>query len=308
MADKVIITAAITGAIHTPSMSRSLPVTPKDIANEAVRAYEAGASVAHIHVRNPENGQPAANPELFREVITEVKNRCNIVLCLTTGGGLGMSTKERSAVVPAFQPELASFNFGSLNFALFQVLSARNIKFNHPWEQQYLAMTEDYIFPNTFKTMREFCQIFQENNTKPELEIYDLGMINNVAFMLEKGYLTRPVYLQFVLGILGGAPATIDNLLFLYHSAQQAIGDFTWSTCAAGKHQMPMCTVSLLMGGNVRVGLEDSLYLEKGVMAGSNAEQVAKIARIAREFGREPATPDEARNMLGLKGASKVSF
>lgn len=309
MSTKVIVTAAITGAIHTPSMSPYLPITPKQIADEVVHAYEEGAAVAHIHVRNPENGMPSPDLELFREVVTEVKSRCNIILCLTTGGGLGMTTKQRVAVVPTFKPELASFNFGSMNFALFHVLGARFQEFKYSWEKHYLAMTEDFIFPNTFKTLHEFCEIFNANETKPELEIYDLGMINNVAFMLERGYLKRPVYMQYVLGILGGAPATIENLMYFYQTALKAIGkDFFWSVCAAGRHQINMCTAALLMGGNVRVGLEDNLYLEKGVLAKSNAEQVAKIVRIARELGREPASPEEARQILSLKGLDKVGY
>ena len=308
MSNKVIVTAAITGAIHTPSMSPYLPITPKQIADEAVRAWEEGAAVAHIHVRNPENGMPVSDLELFREVVTEVKSRCNIILCLTTGGSLGATTAQRVAVVPTFKPELASFNFGSINFALFQVLASKNLQFKYEWEKQYLGMTEDYIFPNTFKTLREYCQYFNENDTKPELEIYDLGMINNVAFMLERGFLKEPVYIQFVLGILGAAPATLENLMFFYRTARDTLGDFRWSVCAAGRHQINLCTASLLMGGNVRVGLEDNLYLEKGVMARSNAEQVAKIVRIARELGKEPATPDEARQILGLKGLDKVNY
>jgi uncharacterized protein (DUF849 family) len=304
---KVIITAAITGSIHTPTMSEHLPITPKQIADEAVRAWEAGAAVAHIHVRDPKDGRPSPSMDLFREVITDIKSRCDIILCLTTGGGLGMTTEQRVAVVPTFKPELASFNFGSMNFGLFHV-TKRIKEFKHEWERQYLEYTEDFVFTNTFKTLREFCQYFREHQTKPELEIYDVGMINNVAFMLEEGHLDRPVYLQFVMGILGGIPATIDHLLHLYRTARDTFGDFMWSVCAAGRHQMNMCTQALLLGGNVRVGLEDNLYLEKGRMARSNAEQVAKIARIARELGREPASPAEAREMLGLKGLENVNF
>lgn len=304
---KTIITAAITGSIHTPTMSPYLPVTPKQIIDETVRAWEAGAAVAHIHVRDPETGQPSPSIDLYREVVTEIKARCNIIVCLTTGGGLGMSTKDRVAVVPAFKPELASFNFGSLNFALFPVIS-RYEKFNFPWEAQYLSMTEDFIFSNTFKTLKEFCNFFQENETKPELEIYDLGMLNNVAFMIEQGHLKKPVYLQFVMGILGGIPATLENLMFLYKTARETIGDFVWSVCAAGRNQMKMCTAALLMGGNTRVGLEDSLYLEKGQKAKSNAQQVEKIIRIAKELGVEPATPDQARKTLGLKGLNKMNY
>jgi len=304
---KVIITAAITGSIHTPTMSEYLPISPKQIADEAVRAWEAGAAVAHIHVRDPETGRPSPSMDLFREVVTEIKSRCDLVLCLTTGGGIGMTTEQRVAVVPTFKPELASFNFGSLNFGLFHV--AKRIKeFKYDWERPYLEQTEDLVFTNTFKTLREFCDYFREHQTKPELEIYDVGMINNVAFMIGEGHLERPVYLQFVMGILGGIPATIDNLVHLYKSARDPLGDFVWSVCAAGRQQMNMCTQALLLGGNVRVGLEDNLYLEKGRMAKSNAEQVAKIARIARELGREPASPDEAREILGLKGLDKVNF
>jgi len=305
--EKVIVTAAITGSIHTPTMSPYLPITPQQIADEAVRVYEAGGAIAHIHVRNPETGQPSSDVELFREVVTKVKSKCNMVLCLTTGGGVAMTTEERVKAVSTFKPELASFNFGSINFGIFP--PAETIKdFKFPWEKPYLQYTEDWIFPNTFKTLREFCQIFAQNETKPELEIYDAGMINNAAFMLQRGYLKKPVYLQFVLGILGSMPPSPSNLVFLYNTARETIGDFAWSVCAAGRHQLPMCTMSLIMGGNVRVGMEDSLYAGKGVMAKSNADQVEKIVHIARELSLEPATPDEARQILGLKGLDKVSW
>ncbi len=305
--EKRIITAAITGGIHTPTMTAYLPITPKEIADEAVRAWEAGAAVAHIHVRDPETGQPSPSLDLFREVITEVKARCDMVLCLTTGGGAGMTAEQRVAIIPMFKPELASLNFGSLNFALFPMVS-RFKEFKFPWEAKHLSNSEDFIFSNTFKTLREFSGFFKANKTKPELEIYDVGMLNNQAFMIEQGHVKKPVYLQFVMGILGGIPATMDNLMFLYKTAQETIGDFVWSVCAAGRHQMGRCTTALLMGGNVRVGLEDNLYVEKGRMAKSNAEQVEKIVRIARELGIEPATSDEARQILGLKGLDKVNF
>jgi len=305
--EKRIITAAITGGIHTPTMTAYLPITPKEIADEAVRAWEAGAAVAHIHVRDPETGQPSPSLDLFREVITEVKARCDMVLCLTTGGGTGMTAEQRVAVISMFKPELASLNFGSLNFALFPMVS-RFKEFKFPWEAKYLSMSEDFIFPNTFKTLREFSGFFKANKTKPELEIYDVGMLNNLAFMIEQGHLKKPVYLQFVMGILGGIPATMDNLMFLCKTARETIGDFVWSVCAAGRHQMRMCTTALLMGGNARVGLEDNLYVEKGHMAKSNTDQVEKIVRIARELGIEPAMPDEARQILGLKGLDKVNF
>ena len=304
---RIIVTAALTGSIHVPTMSPHLPITPRQIADEAVRVYEAGAAVAHIHVRNPDTGQPSSDMELFREVITTVKSKCDVILCLTTGGGIGMTTEERAKAVSTFKPELASLNFGSVNFNISP--PAETIKdFRFSWEKPYLQGSEDFIFPNTFKTMREFSQMFSESETKPELEIYDTGMINNVAYMLQKGHIKRPVYLQFVMGILGGIPPSPNNLLFLYNTAREAIGEFVWSVCAAGRHQIPMCTMALTMGGNVRVGLEDSLYIGKGVMATSNAEQVAKIVRIARELSLEPASPDEAREILGLKGLDKVQW
>ncbi|MBW1767188.1 MAG: 3-keto-5-aminohexanoate cleavage protein [Deltaproteobacteria bacterium] len=305
--DKRIITAAITGSIHTPSMSPYLPITPDQIVDEAVRACDAGAAVAHIHVRNPETGQPSADVNLFKEVAEKIKSRCNIVLCITTGGALGMTTEQRVEAMTILKPELASFNFGSFNFALFHVLESLK-EFKFPWEQKFLASSEDAIFPNTFKSLREFSGFFNKYNVQPELEVYDTGQINNVAFMLKKGHLKRPIYIQFVLGILGGIQPTADNVLFLRKSARELIGDFTWSVCAAGRHQFNMCTLSLLMGGNVRVGLEDNLYIEKGVKARSNAEQVEKIIKIARELGIEPATPDEAREILKLKGLDKVDY
>jgi len=304
---KTIVTAAITGSIHTPTMTPHLPITPKQIADEVVRSWEAGAAVAHVHVRDPETGQPSPSMDLYREVITDVKARCDIILCLTTGGGLGMTAEQRVAVVPTFKPELASFNSGSVNFALFPVVSKYK-EWKFPWEAPYLASTENVVFSNTFQTLREFCEFFNANDTKPELEVYDVAMINNIAYMIGEGYLKKPVYLQFVMGILGGIPPSVENLLFLYKTAKELIGDFSWSVCAAGRHQMRMCTAGLLMGGNVRVGLEDNMYIEKGQMAKSNAEQVEKIVRIARELGAEPAKPGEAREILGLKGLDKVGY
>ncbi|MGD8226587.1 MAG: 3-keto-5-aminohexanoate cleavage protein [Desulfobacteraceae bacterium] len=304
---KIIVTAAITGSIHTPSMSPHLPVTPDQIADEALRAFDAGAAVAHIHARDPEKGAPSADVELYQEIASKVKSRCNMVLCITTGGGLGMTAEQRTRAIPILKPELASFNSGSLNFALHPSLNKYR-DFQFQWEPEFLAGTEDMIFPNTFKSLRGFAKIFEENSVQPELEVYDVGMLNNVAYLLNNSFLKRPIYIQFVLGILGGIPPTADNVLFLRNTAKELLGDFTWSVCAAGRTQFNMCTLSLLLGGNVRVGLEDNLYLEKGVRAKSNAEQVEKIIRIARELGLEPASPDEAREILNLKGLEKVAF
>ncbi len=305
--NKVVVTAALTGAIHTPTMSPYLPVSPQQLIDEIIATHEAGGAVAHLHVRNPENAMPSADQELFMEIANEAKKHCDIILCTTTGGGLGASVEERVKVVSTLKPELATLNAGSLNFALFHVLDHYKT-WKHDWEKTYLAQTEDFIFPNTFKTMRQFLEIFNQKGTKPEFEIYDVGMINNIAFAIQSGWIQEPVYLQFVMGILGGIPATPENLIFLYETARKAIGDFEFSVCAAGRHQFNMCTQSLLLGGHARVGLEDNLYLKKGVMAKSNGEQVAKIIRIARELDLEPATPDEAREILGLKGLENVNF
>jgi uncharacterized protein (DUF849 family) len=304
---RVIITAAITGSIHTPSMSPYLPISPEQIAEEAIKVYEAGGAVAHVHVRDPKTGIPNADQDAYREIAMEVKKRCDLILCFTTGGRLGEPVEKRLKVVSSLKPEMSSLNAGSLNFALFHVVDKiKDWKFS--WEKEYLEGTEDFIFPNTFKTMRQYLSVIGENGTKPEFEIYDVGMINNVAFLIEAGYVKKPVYLQFVMGILGGIAATPQNLTFLVESAKSAIGDFEFSVCAAGRMQFPLCTQSLILGGHARVGLEDNLYLDKGVMAKSNAEQVAKIIRIAGELGLEPATPNEARKILNLKGLEKVNF
>ena len=305
--DKRIITAAITGSIHTPTMSPHLPITPKQIIDEILAVHEAGGTVCHVHVRDPKTGQPVTDLDIFREIASTVKSKCDIILCLTTGGGLGMSAEERVQTVTTFSPELASFNAGSVNFALFHAMD-RWKDWKYEWEPKYLALTEDFIFPNTFKTLREFSESFNKNNTKPELEVYDSGMINNMAHLIERGYLKKPVYIQFVMGVLGGITPSPENLMFLVDYTKKLIGDFEFSVCVAGRAQFPICTQSLLLGGHVRVGLEDNLYLEKGMMAKSNAEQVAKIIRIARELGLDPATPDEGREILGLKGLDKVAY
>jgi uncharacterized protein (DUF849 family) len=306
--NKYIVTAALTGAIHTPTMSPHLPITPDELAQEARRASEAGAAVVHIHARDPETGQPSADSNLFGQILSKIKASCNAVVCTTTGGGFGMTVEQRVSVVKTYSPELASLNAGSLNFALHPILDKIK-EFKHDWEPQYLGMSEDFIFPNTFKTLREFNQFFAAQDTKPEFEIYDAGMLNNLSFLLQTGKIKKPVYLQFVLGILGGMQATVNNLVFLVNSAREIIGDgFVWSVCAAGRHQFTMCNLALLMGGNTRVGLEDNLYLKKGAMATSSAQQVEKIIRIGKEHGLEPATPEEARKILNLKGIEKTRF
>lgn len=306
---KVIVTAALTGSAHFPSMSPYLPLTPKQIIDEGIRSAESGAAILHVHVRNPENGMPTPDIEVFSEVLAGIKAKTDAVICISTGGGMGMSTEQRAAPIINFKPEMASLNFGSMNFSVFY-MAERIKEWKYTWERLSMMASEDYIFPNTFKTLREFLSIFNANSTKPELEIYDLGMVNNLAFMIQRGHLKPPVHLQFVTGTLGGVPSTVDSLVTLYNAVKDAIGkdNFTWSAIGAGRFQMPICSVALAMGGHVRVGLEDSLYLSKGVLARSSAEQVEKIIRIMRELSLEPATPDEARGILGLKGLSKVNF
>jgi len=304
---KVIITAAITGGVHVPSQSPYLPITPDQIVDECVRAGEAGAAVAHIHVRDPQNGRPIPSMALFREVAERVKQQSDIVLCTTTGGAPGMSHEERVGVVRELSPELASCNMGSMNFSLAP-LADKLKDYQNDWEQPFLAGTEDNIFANTFKSMRYFLETMNTEETRPELEVYDAGMVNNAAFMIGAGALKRPVYIQFVLGILGGLPATVENLVLLYNQARLLLGEFEWSVAAAGRFQFPIGVAALAMGGNVRVGLEDNVYLSKGQLAKSNAEQVAKMVRIVRELSLEPATPNEARKALHLKGLGDVKF
>lgn len=305
---KAIITAAVTGAIHTPAMSPHLPLTPQQLVDDIMSVYDAGGAVAHLHVRDPQTGQPKADQAIFKEVVTEVKRRCDIIICATTGGSLGDTVENRGRVVTTLKPELASLNAGSMNFGLFHVVSKFADRWKYDWEEKYLSGTEDFIFPNTFYTIRKFTELMSQYGTKPEFEIYDVGMINNLAYLIDTGKIKKPVYLQFVLGILGGIPATVDNLIYLVRTAQKQIGDFEWSVCAAGRSQFAITTHALLMGGHARVGLEDNLYLGKGVLATSSGEQVAKIRRIAAELDVETATPAEARQILGLKGLDQVGY
>jgi len=304
---KVVVTSAITGSVHTPSLSEYLPCTPKDIAADAVRAYEAGAAVVHIHARDPLTCRPSAKFEHFKEIADLIKAKCDVVVGFTTGGAIGMTTAERVNVVTTLKPEISSFTPGSMNFAIHG-LAAKPRKWKFDWEEPYLKGTEDMVFYNTFKVIREYSEYFSKAQTKPEYEVFDIGMMNNMAVMMQSGHIKRPIYMQFVLGILGGMPSDPESIFTLLNEGRRLLGEFQWSVCAAGRNQMAMLATAMSMGGNVRVGLEDNLYLEKGVLARSNAEPVEKVIRIAREIGREPATPDEARAILGLKGSENVGF
>jgi uncharacterized protein (DUF849 family) len=297
---KTIITAALTGGIHTPTMSPYLPYTPDDIARQAIEAAEAGAAVVHVHARNPETGQPSPDLALYGEIIEKIKAGSNVIICITTGGGAGQTVEQRTAVLPKFKPELASFNMGSINFALHPLLDKYK-NFKHPWEPEWLELSRGWVFTNTFKDLETICGLFKDAGTKPELEVYDVGQIYNLKYLLNKGLLKPPVYLQFVMGILGGIAATPYDLMSLHQTAERVLGvDYKWSVIGAGSNQFRMCTMGALLGGNCRVGLEDNLYLGKGQLAKSNAEQVAKMKKILEELGLEAASPDEAREMLGI--------
>jgi uncharacterized protein (DUF849 family) len=307
MAKKTIITAAITGGIHTPSMSPYLPITPQQIIDDAVGAWKAGAAAVHIHARDPQTGRPSPDINIIRQIVSGIKAKCNVAICITTGGGLGMTIEQRIAGIPAMKPELASCNAGSVNFVLEPAAERiTNPKFD--WELPYLKGTWDMIFQNTFKGIEYYVTTMYENQTCPEFEVYDVGMINNVAFLLSRGIIKRPIYIQFVMGILGGIPATIENLSFMVKTAKAQLGEFSWSCAAAGKTQFAMTAAAAAMGGNVRVGLEDNLYLRPGLLAKSSAEQVLQIRSIIENLGQEVASSDEARQLLGLKGIDKVAF
>ena len=306
---KVIITCAVTGGIHTPTMSPHLPITPDEIAEQAVAAAEAGASILHLHARVPETGKPTQNPDVFMQFLPRIKQQTDAVVNITTGGGLGMTLEERLA--PAFKakPEMTSLNMGSMNFALFPVAN-RYKEWKHDWEQPYLEATKDYIFRNTFGDIEYILKELGEGlGVRFEFECYDTGHLYNLAHFVDRGLVKPPFLVQTIFGVLGGIGAEMDNLLFMRRTADRLFGDdFEWSVLAAGRHQMNFCTQAAMMGGNVRVGLEDSLYIGKGELAESNAAQVAKIRRIVEDLSLEVATPEEARQRLNLKGGHDVAF
>lgn len=306
---KVIITAAITGATTMPSQSDYLPITPEQIAGEAVRACAAGASVVHIHGRDPADGSPSSDLNIFRQIVTSVKSQCDVVICTSTGGGAGMTLEERVSVVPELQPELASFNCGSMNFGIFPVAS-RIKSFKYQWEKPFLEKTRDFVFKNTFYDMEYACSIMYNYGTKPELEIYDLGQLYNVRYLLSQGVLRKPIHLQFVMGVLGGIGNGPEDLMHMKETSDRLFGsDYTWSVIGVGyPAEFHLGAMAVILGGHVRVGLEDNLRLDYNNMARSNAELVEKAVRIVRELGFDIATPGEARQMLNLKGQGGVNF
>ncbi len=309
MAKSVIITCATTGGIHTPTMSEHLPITPSEIAQASVEAAEAGAAIIHLHARNPENGKPDPNPDLFMDFLPRIKQQSNAVLNVSTGGGLGMTREERLRAAVRASPEMASLNVGSLNFGIFPML-AKYKDWKHEWEPKFLEMTKDFIFRNTFADIEYVIkELGDDHGTKFEFECYDLGHLYNLAWIVEQGWVKPPFFIQMVFGILGGVGPDLDNLMHMHTIAEKLFGgSYEWSVLAAGRHQMPFATQAALLGGNLRVGMEDSLYIGPGQKATSNAAQVRKIRGIVENLGRGIATPDEARQRLGLKGGSEVKF
>jgi uncharacterized protein (DUF849 family) len=309
MNDKVIITCAVTGSIHTPTMSPHLPVTPDEIADQAIAAAHAGAAILHLHARNPETGQPTADPEVFMQFLPRIARECDAVINITTGGSSLMTLEERLAAPTLAQPEMCSLNMGSMNFGLFP-MKKRYSEWKFEWEPKLLDATKEVVFRNTFADIEEiFDRLGRQHGTRFEFECYDVGHIQTVAFYLREGLIRKPLFVQFVLGVLGGIDAAPENLMHMKATADRLLGgDYRFSVLCAGRLQISLATMGAILGGNVRVGLEDSLLIGRRQLAKSNAEQVAKIRRILEELGFEIATPDEAREILQLKGADKVNF
>jgi len=305
---KVIITCAVTGAIHTPTMSPHLPVTPEEIADGALGAAKAGAAIVHLHARMPADGRPTQDPEVFKRFLPRIKAGADVVINLTTGGAPTMGVEERLQPALQLKPEVASLNMGSMNFGLYEMM-ARYKEWKHDWEQPYLAGSDERIFKNTFRDIAYILESCSGNDTRFEIECYDIGHLYTAAHFLDRGLVKPPLLIQSVFGIRGGIGPHPEDVLHMKRTADRLFGaDYYWSVLGAGRNQMYVATMSAVMGGNVRVGLEDSLWLGKGQLARSNAEQVAKIRRILEELGLEVATPDEARRMLKLKGRANVAF
>ena len=309
MAGPAIISCAVTGAIHTPSMSDHLPVTPEEIARSSIEAAEAGAAIIHLHARDPDTGAPTPDPAVFMRFLPLIKQNTEAVVNITTGGGLTMTLEERLAAPLAAKPEMCSLNMGSMNFNISRA-GERVKTWKHAWEKPYLDATTNFIFRNTFDDIGGIVErLGKQHGTRFEFECYDVGHLYNLAHCLDRGIVEPPLFVQTIFGILGGIGADPRNLLFMKETADRLFGDsYVWSVLAAGRHQMGFTTMAGILGGNVRVGLEDSLYIGRGQFAKSNAEQVAKIRRILEELSLEIATPKEARELLGLKGGDRVGF
>lgn len=305
---KVIVSCAVTGSIHVPTVSEYLPITPEEIADSAIGAAEAGAAIVHLHARDPVSGRPTPDPQIFAKFLPKIRHSCDAVINITTGGGHGMTLEERSAAARVFKPELCSMNMGSMNFGLFPVLD-RVAEFKHSWERDYLEASRDFIFRNTYNDIQRLVTELGANGTKFEFECYDVGHLYNLAYFLDRKLVQPPLFVQTIFGILGGIGPEAENLVHMKATADRLFGDdYYWSVLGAGRHQTSLVTMSAILGGSVRVGLEDSIYLAKGELAKSNADQVAKICRILAELSLEVASPHEARQMLGLKGAAETDI
>lgn len=305
---KVIVTCAVTGSIHTPTMSPHLPITPQQIEDAAVGAAEAGAAIVHLHARNPENGLPDQTPEAFMKFLPQIKARSNVVINLTTGGSPTMAIEDRLQPALRLKPEVASLNMGSMNFGLYPMLN-RYKEFKYDWEEPYLAGSEDRIFKNTFKDIRYILESCSENNTRFEIECYDIAHLYVAAHFVDRGLLKGPLLIQSVFGLLGGIGPHPEDVLMMKRTADRLFGDdYYWSVLGAGKNQMPIAAMSAAMNSNIRVGLEDSLWDGPGTLAKTNADQVTRAVNLLKALNLEPATPDEARAMLGLKGPNQVNF
>ncbi|UHL66350.1 3-keto-5-aminohexanoate cleavage protein [Paralcaligenes sp. KSB-10] len=305
---KVIITCAVTGAIHTPSMSKYLPVTADEIAEAGIAAAKAGAAILHLHARDPKNGKPSQDPELFRPFLAKIKANTDAVINITTGGSPHMTVEERMRPAMEFKPEVASLNMGSMNFGLFPMLE-RFKTFQHEWEREHLENSRDLIFKNTYKDIETILRKGTENGTRFEFECYDISHLYNLAHFMDRGLVQSPPFIQSVFGILGGIGPDPEDLMHMRRTADRLFGDnYQWSILGAGRNQIPLATMGAAMGSNVRVGLEDSLWIGPGQMASSNAEQVSRIRIVLEALNLDVATPDEARAILHLKGAGQVNF
>ena len=305
---KVIVTCAVTGSIHTPTMSPYLPVTPEEIAEGAIGAAKAGAAIVHLHARNPKDGSPTQDPALFRQFAPRIKAASDVVLNFTTGGAPTMSIEERLQPALQLKPEVASLNMGSMNFGLYEMLG-RYKEFKHDWEKPYLAGSDERIFKNTFRDIAYILESCRDNDTRFEIECYDIGHLYTASHFLDRKLIKPPLFIQSVFGIRGGIGPHPEDVMHMKRTADRLFGEaYLWSVLGAGRNQMFVAAMSAVMGGNVRVGLEDSLWLGRGTLAKTNAEQVSKIRRILEELGLQVATPTEAREMLKLKGGRNVAF
>ena len=308
-AQKVILTCAVTGSAHTPTMSPHLPCTPAEIAEQAVGAAEAGAAIIHVHARDPKDGRPTGDTEVFFEFLPRIKQGCDAVISISSGGGTGMSVEERLDVVFRAEPELTTLNLGTMNFGYFPMIERYRGKWQHEWEEPYLESSRREPFLSTFADIEHMLAKAAETGTRFEFEAYDVGHLYTLAHFLDRGLVEPPLFVQTIFGNLGGIGTEIDNLVFMKRTADRLLGDdFVWSVLGSGRHQFGLITTGAIMGANVRAGLEDNLYIAKGKLATSNAQAVAKVRRILEELSLDLATPAEARERLALKGGDRVAF